>query len=150
MMTALPRFGGAFPTTVDAGWSSPVARQAHNLKVTGSNPVPATIFTEQMVFSSKAAFFWAAFCVSAPASIFPPSRRCRRLTGSPAFGLGGHGLRTPRSSPEGFRRLRPWCLTGGGRHTGRLVCRNRRPRDWDAISRQPCSNTPLGWRSGRN
>jgi hypothetical protein len=27
----------------DAGWSSPVARQAHNLKVTGSNPVPATI-----------------------------------------------------------------------------------------------------------
>ena len=29
---------------VDAGWSSPVARQAHNLKVTGSNPVPATKF----------------------------------------------------------------------------------------------------------
>src|SRR5918994_6520656 len=29
----------------DAGWSSPVARQAHNLKVTGSNPVPATKYT---------------------------------------------------------------------------------------------------------
>ena len=29
-------------THLDAGWSSPVARQAHNLKVTGSNPVPAT------------------------------------------------------------------------------------------------------------
>ncbi len=28
-----------------AGWSSPVARQAHNLKVTGSNPVPATNLT---------------------------------------------------------------------------------------------------------
>src|ERR1041385_8149034 len=28
--------------TNNAGWSSPVARQAHNLKVTGSNPVPAT------------------------------------------------------------------------------------------------------------
>src|SRR3954454_11523944 len=28
-----------------AGWSSPVARQAHNLKVTGSNPVPATKFS---------------------------------------------------------------------------------------------------------
>ena len=27
----------------DAGWSSPVARQAHNLKVVGSNPAPATI-----------------------------------------------------------------------------------------------------------
>ena len=29
-------------TASPAGWSSPVARQAHNLKVTGSNPVPAT------------------------------------------------------------------------------------------------------------
>ena len=27
-----------------AGWSSPVARQAHNLKVVGSNPTPATKF----------------------------------------------------------------------------------------------------------
>jgi hypothetical protein len=27
-----------------AGWSSPVARQAHNLKVRGSNPLPATKF----------------------------------------------------------------------------------------------------------
>ena len=32
------------PTTspVNAGWSSPVARQAHNLKAAGSNPAPAT------------------------------------------------------------------------------------------------------------
>jgi hypothetical protein len=29
-------------TRLDAGWSSPVARQAHNLKVVGSNPTPAT------------------------------------------------------------------------------------------------------------
>jgi hypothetical protein len=28
-----------------AGWSSPVAREAHNLEVAGSNPVPATFFT---------------------------------------------------------------------------------------------------------
>ncbi len=28
----------------NAGWSSPVARQAHNLKVEGSNPSPATTF----------------------------------------------------------------------------------------------------------
>ena len=26
----------------DAGWRSPVARQAHKLKVAGSNPAPAT------------------------------------------------------------------------------------------------------------
>ena len=29
---------------ITAGWSSPVARQAHNLKVIGSNPIPATKF----------------------------------------------------------------------------------------------------------
>ena len=29
---------------VDAGWSSSVARRAHNPEVTGSNPVPATTF----------------------------------------------------------------------------------------------------------
>ena len=33
------------PAQTVAGWSSPVARQAHNLKVTGSNPVPATTVT---------------------------------------------------------------------------------------------------------
>ena len=26
-----------------AGWSSPVAREAHNLEVVGSNPAPATL-----------------------------------------------------------------------------------------------------------
>ena len=36
-----------------AGWSSPVARQAHNLKVVGSNPSPATIKTPIRVF-----FLW--------------------------------------------------------------------------------------------
>ena len=34
----------ADPRHPDAGWSSPVARQAHNLKVAGSNPAPATNF----------------------------------------------------------------------------------------------------------
>jgi hypothetical protein len=37
------------PTHLDAGWSSPVARQAHNLKVTGSNPVPATRYKAPQV-----------------------------------------------------------------------------------------------------
>ena len=31
-----------FTICFDAGWSSLVARQAHNLKVAGSNPAPAT------------------------------------------------------------------------------------------------------------
>ena len=36
--------GGSIPPwlTNIAGWSSLVARQAHNLKVSGSNPLPAT------------------------------------------------------------------------------------------------------------
>jgi hypothetical protein len=46
------------PTT-GAGWSSPVARQAHNLKAAGSNPAPATKFSR----------------VSIPYSLGPPLRR---------------------------------------------------------------------------
>ncbi len=41
----------------DAGWSSPVARQAHNLKVVGSNPTPATnLFADsvKILFQQKA------------------------------------------------------------------------------------------------
>ncbi len=50
---------GLSPSNVGAGWSSPVARQAHNLKVVGSNPTPAT--------NAKAAL-WGGFCVYEPAS----------------------------------------------------------------------------------
>ncbi len=42
---------------IGAGWSSPVARQAHNLKVVGSNPTPATNDI------AKAVSFEAAFCI---------------------------------------------------------------------------------------
>ncbi len=41
---------------VGAGWSSPVARQAHNLKVAGSNPAPATNKTARF----RAGFFVAS------------------------------------------------------------------------------------------
>jgi hypothetical protein len=40
---ALP-FWGILKGVIDAGWSSLVARRAHNPKVVGSNPTPATIF----------------------------------------------------------------------------------------------------------
>ena len=39
----------------NAGWSSPVARQAHNLKVVGSNPTPAT--SPKKTPAKKAGFF---------------------------------------------------------------------------------------------
>ena len=42
----------------DAGWSSPVARQAHNLKVVGSNPTPAPKLNPR-------AFWPGVFCVLA-------------------------------------------------------------------------------------
>ena len=35
------------PSGNGAGWSSPVARQAHNLKAAGSNPAPATKKSKQ-------------------------------------------------------------------------------------------------------
>src|SRR4051812_2624351 len=35
-----------------AGWSSPVARQAHNLKVAGSNPAPATTENREPVLKA--------------------------------------------------------------------------------------------------
>ena len=44
-----------------AGWSSLVARQAHNLKVVGSNPAPATNLTERRSVADKAALTRAAF-----------------------------------------------------------------------------------------
>jgi hypothetical protein len=34
--------GSALIPVLIAGWSSPEAREAHNLKVAGSNPAPAT------------------------------------------------------------------------------------------------------------
>ena len=68
------RFPGciAQPCFGDAGWSSPVARQAHNLKVVGSNPTPATnrhhIFACLLASFSRTGLF---LCHRAPDS--PPN-----------------------------------------------------------------------------
>lgn len=48
------------PTKHDAGWSSPVARWAHNPKVGGSNPPPAT----KRRFLSLL-FYWIIFLCAA-------------------------------------------------------------------------------------
>ena len=44
-----------YSSTLFAGWSSLVARQAHNLKAVGSNPTPATNFLA-LGFTSKGLF----------------------------------------------------------------------------------------------
>ena len=41
-MTCQNDLVSVYLATVDAGWSSLVARRAHNPKVVGSNPAPAT------------------------------------------------------------------------------------------------------------
>ena len=50
-----------------AGWSSPVARQAHNLKVRGSNPLPATSVACSPSRSSVAGFLLSDARFSKPA-----------------------------------------------------------------------------------
>ena len=47
---------GAYFDSQDAGWSSLVARQAHNLKAAGSNPAPATNPFESEVIRSSGRF----------------------------------------------------------------------------------------------
>ncbi len=53
-----------------AGWSSPVARQAHNLKVISSNLVPATTLIEPTLspLLSGLFSFWAKPAMAAPTS----------------------------------------------------------------------------------
>jgi hypothetical protein len=40
----------------DAGWSSLAARRAHNPKVIGSNPVPATKYLKPLIFIEISGF----------------------------------------------------------------------------------------------
>ena len=42
----------------DAGWSSLAARRAHNPKVTGSNPVPATKYNSRCIECLKLVICW--------------------------------------------------------------------------------------------
>jgi hypothetical protein len=49
-----------------AGWSSPVARQAHNLKVVSSNLAPATNLAKRRSPASKATLQRVAFLLPAP------------------------------------------------------------------------------------
>src|SRR6202022_4700394 len=73
-----------------AGWSSPVARQAHNLKVIGSNPIPATTDTDTPVAKAAEVSRFQVFS-TACASIQPrivPNSPCKVASIFPRFGPG--------------------------------------------------------------
>ena len=57
-----------------AGWSSSVARQAHNLKVIGSNPIPATKYKKPFIFERLFFFlslgYFFLFCVEQGGAIW--------------------------------------------------------------------------------
>ncbi len=42
-----------YTSFLDAGWSSPVARRAHNPKVEGSNPSPAILSFNRLMVPNK-------------------------------------------------------------------------------------------------
>ena len=60
-----------------AGWSSPVARQAHNLKVVGSNPTPATNAIELTGFLLEVAGL--VYVRSMIPTGFPTTSACARV-----------------------------------------------------------------------
>ena len=79
-----------------AGWSSPVARQAHNLKVAGSNPAPATTLTEQAASLGSAACFAftpssTIFKISPISSICSPSSAFARTPSAAGFAICNAG-----------------------------------------------------------
>ncbi len=125
---ANPPAGATRPTP--AGWSSPVARQAHNLKVVGSNPTPATNFPppgshwgpETTIVSGRAGARTASFSVrgrirptgSPPIGGFPHwrARAFNRASLRPGVSgvelpsqrhAGGSSCPLPRAAASGYR-----------------------------------------------
>jgi hypothetical protein len=112
-----------------AGWSSPVARQAHNLKVTGSNPVPATKHRKGLARPPAEPFFDVQ-STKPNSRCIPPRPETRHLVHAlppnrPGRGIIGHHRRAqathlalpakrPRSGPSCSkntrRRLRRNCM----------------------------------------
>ena len=130
-------------TTTDAGWSSPVARQAHNLKVTGSNPVPATRIPHEIngICSSLEALSMGPLVVS------PPSQaRVHRLRSIASRSVGGPSLccqtvpdKGSRSQigPENAREQRGH---RDGRHSNKPFQRGMARRErTDNLLRSPAS-----------
>ena len=107
------RAGHSRAVTVSAGWSSPVARQAHNLKVAGSNPAPATKLSNKISRLGKCltGFFFKkglAHTWHTPARPLTKTRICGKFPLNPDLPRCACADRVipsacvcyPRSSPE--------------------------------------------------
>ena len=114
------RFAEPVTRQVVAGWSSPVARQAHNLKVAGSNPAPAPKLTKPRWHTPRGFLLFApdpaptasvewGFTVRAWLWARGPSGVAGRPSPPPAFGPPGNarsGRISSRLSRSGGIRKR--------------------------------------------
>ena len=97
-----------------AGWSSPVARQAHNLKVVGSNPTPAT-----SVACSPSRPAVMGFLLSTLSAKIPARSPRSSIVSSPRSG-------TRRTSSMSARRA----SAASARSSGRFSSSCRRSARW--------------------
>ena len=86
-----PSLTTCFDNTHGAGWSSPVAREAHNLEVAGSNPVPAIIWgcekSQPLASLCKTGVSFFCGCVVAALG---PTLTCTRCTALQRFFIPPH------------------------------------------------------------
>ena len=79
LRTATPGPAAPRKTNPPAGWSSPVARQAHNLKVVGSNPAPATSTVERPPRSTRGGRSLVSRLNAKPIAIENPPQKGERV-----------------------------------------------------------------------
>ena len=94
----------------DAGWSSPVARQAHNLKAAGSNPAPATKPKPLKPFVFRGLFCGYARdgSLAVEASWKRPAEGCSVALAASKCCFRGNVKAQPRQGwGRGFESLRP-------------------------------------------
>ena len=107
----------------NAGWSSPVARQAHNLKVIGSNPIPATNIFNSLARKS-AGFVFAVVTAGAKNRGNASSSKAWRfakisrhsISSNPMIAKHGLTARALIGSPAGQRSSRRRAICRRSRH----------------------------------